>query len=438
MKKSLRIAAFVLFLASFWVLFSLFALWAQREGLLSPEAYFLSFWANAVHREGVFNLKTFFLTYPTLPFLLSIFAPGAPFVVSACGVLGVAFASRWVFGQDTLLESLLFMAFFTSPLFLSSLCSSPILTLFVTLLAGAFFAILRHREWGLTHCLFASGFLLGAVTLTYPRFRCIMVALAAIVLLFPGSWSKKLGLLLVLFFPIFSLLGTLAFLYWIYDGNPLGFLDLHSQSFAFYFNFASLGGLQKTVAELSKFWPFFLPFVWAILSERKRFLWGLGALFSGILALPVFSLMVVFLTQVSGVLEWRGERGWVKAVNVLLLCVFVILSWGRFVVDSRGFFFHLYPRLEEKLAEYRKLEELVQGKVLVMEPASFLVSSWKDMDRVWTPELRNPNNSFYADFANYDYLITSENSLGLPGFELAWKGRELRLYRRLDVLAVDE
>jgi hypothetical protein len=433
-KKSLRIAAFVLFLVGFWVLFSLFALWAEGEGLLSPEAYFFSFWARIVHREGILDLKTLFLTYPTLPFLVSLFIPGAPFVVSACGVLGVAFASRWVFGQDTLLENLLCIAFFTSPLFLSSLCSSPVLTLFVTLLAVAFFAILRHREWGLTHCLFASGFLLGALTLTYPRFRCIMVALAAIVLLFPGGWSKKLGLLLVLFFPIFALLGTLAFLYWIYDGNPLGFLDLHTQSFAFYFRFSSLEGLQKSFSELGPFWPFFLPFVWAVLSERKRFFWSMGALFSGILALPVFPLMVVFLTQVSGVLEWRGERGWVKAVNVLLLCAVIALSWGRFVVDNRSFFFHLYPRLEEKLAEYRKLEELVQGKALVMEPASFLVSSWKDMDRVWTPELMGSGSSFYADFSVYDYLIASENSLGPPGFELIWKGRKLRLYRRLDVL----
>lgn len=56
------------------------------------------------------------------------------------------------------------------------------------------------------------------------------------------------------------------------------------------------------------------------------------------------------------------------------------------------------------------------------------------MDRVWTPELMGSGSSFYADFSVYDYLIASENSLGLPGFELVWKGRKLGLYRRLDVL----
>lgn len=428
----------MVFLAGCWTLFLLFALWAEKGDLLSPEAYFLSFRARMVHYGESRNLKLLLLNYPTLPCFVSLFTPGVPFVVASCGTCGMLFASRWLFSQDTPLETLLLLAALTSPLFLSSLCSSPILTLFATLLPVAFFAILRHREWGLTHCLFASGFLLGAIALTYPHLRCIMVALGVIVLLFPGDLRKKLGLLLVLFFPIFCLLGMVAFLWWIYEGNYSGFLGFHPQSFAFYFRFSFLKGFQKSINELSHFWPFFLPFLWVALSDRRRLLWGAGALFSGILALPVFSLLAVFLVQMSGVLGWQRGKKWIRIINLVLLLVFVVLSWGKFLGDRGAFFFHLYPQLEGKLAEYRKIEELVQGKVLVVEPTYFLVASWEDTSRANTPENLSGGLSPYKEFLLYDYLITSENATGLPHFKLFWEGKELKLYQRVDALTARE
>jgi len=437
-RRNWRIWVFAFFLAGCWMLFSAFALWAEKGNLLSPEAYFLSFWGKTVWLGKTYSLKTFLLTYPNLPFWLSLFAPGAPFVVASCGVCGVFFASRWVFHQPTLPETLLFIAIFTSPFFLSSLCSSPILTLFVTLLSAAFFAILRHREWGLTHCLFASGFLLGALVLTYPHFRCVMMALVVIVLLFPGGWSRKLGLMLVPFFSIFVLLCMVAFLWWVYEGNSLAFLDLHPRSFAFYLRFPSPLAFHKSPDGLIHLWPFFLPFLWAVLSGKRRLLWGLGAFLSAFLALPAWNLFAVFLVQMSGVLEWQSAKKHLKLVSILLLCVLVALSWGKFLVNREAFFFHLYPQLEEKLAEYRQIEELAPGRVLVLEPAYFLVSSWREMDKVWTPEHLSYDASFYSDFSSYDCLITSENSLGFPGFELVWRGKELELYQKADTLTVRE
>ncbi|MCD6156563.1 MAG: hypothetical protein J7J32_05940 [Candidatus Atribacteria bacterium] len=107
---------------------------------------------------------------------------------------------------------------------------------------------------------------------------------------------------------------------------------------------------------------------------------------------------------------------------------------GKVSAQSGGFFLSPLPQLEEKLAEYRQVEELAPGRVLVLEPAYFLVSSWREMDRVWTPEHLSYDASFYSDFSSYDCLITSENSLGFPGFELVWRGKELRLYQKTGAL----
>ncbi|MGC8778096.1 MAG: hypothetical protein ACP5Q4_05410, partial [Candidatus Caldatribacteriaceae bacterium] len=56
------------FLSACGMLFALFAHWAFTEGFLSPEIYFFSFRTQRFTGDTIKNL---FLTYPTLPAVLS-------------------------------------------------------------------------------------------------------------------------------------------------------------------------------------------------------------------------------------------------------------------------------------------------------------------------------------------------------------------------------
>ncbi|MCX7667383.1 MAG: hypothetical protein N2Z84_00415, partial [Atribacterota bacterium] len=270
MNRNLKISL-LFFLSACGTLYLLFSLWAHKEGLLSPEAYFFSFQAHGHSGEHIKNL---FLTYPVLPSIIAFLHPSAPFVTTGAGILVILLSLLSLFPVEPLSLSFL-LAIFASPFFLTSLCTTPTLLLFFVFLLSAFFHFLRYQEEQMVYHLFLGSILFGITFLIHPHAGWFSIAITlAVFLLFPGNIKKRTSLLVVILFPGFTFLGITAFLNWIYTGNALSFFD-SSYSFLSHLPSFSWANWKHTGVQFYQWFLFLGPLLVGTFREKRRFFWSI-------------------------------------------------------------------------------------------------------------------------------------------------------------------
>lgn len=419
-----------LFLLSCGTFLWLFSLWAQKQGFLSPEIYFFSFFTHP--SPGERTIKTF-LTYPTIPFSLSLPFPSTLSLPVATGVLGIFLSLNWLFTSEPILFVLFMSNTIFSPLFLFSLCASPTLLIFFIFLLSSIAHLLWYRERQSVYHLFLGGIFLGVAFLSYPRIGWFIgfVILFALIFLSENS-AQKISLPLVILFPTLSFFLSLAFLNWVHTNSAFSFFHApysflpHLPSFAFQ-------NWKEAFVQLPR-WIFFLfPFLVNILSDTRRFFWGVAILLTTT-SLPFFlPLLGSILIFSCGFLKAPSPKRIYRSLLWLSLAISSIAGWVIFfLVPSQFFPFPPYTLLQEKLAEYQKIRANLStpGLVLIADRDYFLASCWERQFPLVTPQKENFQTVSTNPSTFCEYVVSS-TSRPFLGSQTILQGKRLILYRRI-------
>ncbi|MGQ9473392.1 MAG: hypothetical protein ACUVRN_05020 [Candidatus Caldatribacteriaceae bacterium] len=424
-----RKAILALFLLSCGTFLWLFSLWAQKQGFLSPEMYFFSFFAHHSSGERITNL---FLTYPPIPFLLSLLYPSILSLPVITGVLCITFSTYWLFDSEPVLFILFILNTILSPLFLFSLCASPTLLLFFIFLLSSIAHLIWHQERQSVYHLFLGGIFLGVAFLSYPRIGWFVgfMILFAIVFL-SESPAQKISLPLVILFPTLSFFLSLAFLNWVHANSAFSFFHA-SYSFLPHLPSFALQNWKETLVQFPRWIFFSSPLLVTILSDTRRFFWGVAILLTTTLLpffLPLLGTILIFST---GFLKTTSPKRIHRSLLWLSLTISSIAGWVIFfLVPSQFFPFPPYTLLQEKLINYQKIRANLStsGLVLIADQDYFLVSSWEKQPPLVTPQEEHFQTISSNPFAFCEYIVSS-TSRPFPGFQIVLQDKTLILYQR--------
>ncbi|GEM_PF-995903 len=434
---SLRSLILLILLGSLGVLFFSFSRWVAQNGWLSPEVYFFAFRSRLFHhaspQEG---LGHFFLTYPFLPFLLSLFFSSPLFPPVVTGIFVTLFAIPWLKRFTPFCATLVFAGFLTSPFFLATLCVSPTIILFYALFLNALLTLLSFEKTNLVLYLFLGGISLGLTILVLPLPWWFLIALGGYILTnVRRPFTQRVSLLLVFFFPSMAILGILAFSHWVYSDTSFGFLRA-SYSFLPHFPPFTWENLRSSLPSL-RLWHlfFFLPFLWSMRRERRLLFWGailgIGNLWMGF---PPSVLVTLFLFAAA----FLGNTNPFPARNTFLgfsflLCL--VAGWLLFVHNPSSFFAPIpYTDLSLKVPDYVSINRQLPSpsKTLILDHDSFLSVILTTPHPPITSEsplfgMATTHPHLFCDsiVAPHDY----ENPF--PQFEEVWQGQTLKLYQKL-------
>lgn len=427
MNQKIRIVL-IFFLLVCGTFYFIFSRWVNENGLLSPEAYFFSF---STHGNPEDYIKNLFLAYPVLPSTIAFLYPSAPFIIAGTGILITILSLPWLFPAEPLLLGLFLLTLFASPLFFSSLSTTPTFLLFFTFLLSSFFRFLRYQEEKTPYHLFLGGILFGITFLMHPHAGWFTIPIIVSTLfLFSGTITQKFSLLMVILFPGLTFLGIIAFLNWVYTGNALSFLH-SSHSFCPYLPSFSWTNWKYTLTQFPRWAVFLGPLIVGTFREKKRLFWG-AVVIAGSTALPFFlPLLATLLTLAAGFLKTPSPGKIRRFVLSLSLGISFVTGWALFFLSPTQFFsFPPYKPLQEKLIEYREIASFLDTPtgVLVLDRDYFLTASWPGYLTVIIPK---SSFSQTTPVQFYDYIIQPAETPGVfPDSREIFRGKKLRLYQK--------